>query len=60
MKNRQERFRGMYWRQLLVTAGMVLLTLVLLGFVFFSLSYIHMRREQTAELTQRAESMAKQ
>ena len=60
MKNRQERFRGMYWRQLLVTAGMVLLTLVLLGFVFFSLSYIHMRREQTEELTQRAESMAKQ
>lgn len=60
MKNRQERFRGMYWRQLLVTAGMVLLTLVLLGFVFFSLTYIHMRREQTGELTNRAESMARQ
>lgn len=60
MKNRQERFRGMYWRQLLVTAGMVLLTLVLLGFVFFSLSYIHMRTEQTAELETRADAMAKQ
>ncbi|MBQ6985915.1 MAG: hypothetical protein IJQ25_02885, partial [Oscillibacter sp.] len=60
MKNHQERFRGMYWRQLLVTAGMVLLTLVLLGFVFFSLTYIHMRREQTGELEKRAESMAKQ
>ena len=60
MKNRQEHFRGMYWRQLLVTAGMVLLTLVLLGFVFFSLSYIHMRQEQTGELEKRANSMAKQ
>ena len=60
MKNRQEYFHGMYWRQLLVTAGMVLLTLVLLGFVFFSLSYIHMRREQSKELEQRAASMASQ
>ena len=60
MRGHQERFKGMYWRQLLVTAGMVLLTLVLLGFVFFSLSYIHMRREQTDELEKRAESMAKQ
>ncbi|MBQ9493988.1 MAG: HAMP domain-containing histidine kinase [Oscillibacter sp.] len=60
MKNRQEPFKGMYWRQLLVTAGMVLLTLVLLGFVFFSLSYLHMRREQTAELEKHAEAMAKQ
>lgn len=60
MKQRQERFRGMYWRQLLVTAGMVLLTLVLLGFVFFSLSYIHMRGEQTAELEKRAEAMARE
>ena len=60
MKNRQERFRGMYWRQMLVTAGMVLLTLVLLGFVFFSLSYLHMRREQTNELEKRAASLSKE
>ena len=59
MKGRQERFRGMYWRQMLVTAGMVLITLVLLGFVFFYLSYIHMRAEQTAELETRADAMAK-
>ena len=60
MKNNQEPFRGMYWRQLLVTAGMVLLTIVLLGFVFFSLSYLHMRREQTNELQKRAVSMSDQ
>ena len=60
MNGSNDRFRGMYWRQLLVTAGMVLLTLVLLGFVFFSLSYLHMRREQTSDLEKRAMSLAKQ
>ena len=58
MKSRSEHFRGMYWRQLLVTSGMVLLTLALLGFVFFYFSYIHMRDEQTDELVKRADAMA--
>ena len=60
MKSRSEHFRGMYWRQLLVTSGMVLLTLALLGFVFFYISYIHMRDEQTAELEKRADALAKE
>ena len=43
-----QRFQGLYWRQLFVTAGMVLLTLFLLGASFFSLSYNY-AKEQKAE-----------
>ena len=32
MKTLKKRFRGLYWRQLFVTAGMVMLTLLLLVF----------------------------
>ena len=31
MKQKNHRFRGLYWRQMFVTVGMVLLTLLLLG-----------------------------
>ena len=30
MKNKNHRFRGLYWRQMFITVGMVLLTLLLL------------------------------
>ena len=33
-----KRFKGIYWRQFTVTAGMVVLTLVLLGTSFFALT----------------------
>ena len=39
MMRLSKRFRGLYWRQMVVTVGMVLLTLTLLGAAFFSLSY---------------------
>ena len=39
MKKLRKQFQGLYWRQMFVTAGMVLLTLLLLGASFFSLSY---------------------
>ena len=40
MKKRfQAHFQGLYWRQLIITVGMVLLTLSLLGASFFALSY---------------------
>ena len=39
MKKLRGQFHGLYWRQLSVTAGMVMLTLFLLGASFFSLSY---------------------
>jgi hypothetical protein len=48
----------MYWRQLFVTAGMVLLTLVLLGTSFFSLSYNYVRQQATEEIESRAQVMS--
>ena len=39
MKKLKRQFQGLYWRQLLVTAGTVMLTLFLLGASFFTLSY---------------------
>jgi len=36
MKALKNRFRGLYWRQMHVTVGMVLLTLGLLGASFFA------------------------
>ena len=52
-------FKGVYWRQLFLTAGMVLLTMALLGASFFSLSYNYTSREKSAELRQKAEVVAK-
>ncbi len=52
------RFQGLYWRQLFVTAGMVLLTLALLGASFFSLSYNYFHQQRGEELQGRAETVA--
>ena len=50
MKQRvQSRFQGLYWRQMTVTVGMVLLTLLLLGVSFFSLSYNYAREQELDE-----------
>ena len=38
MKRLKRQFQGLYWRQLYVTAGTVMLTLLLLGASFFALS----------------------
>ena len=54
----QERFQGLYWRQLFVTAGMVLLTLSLLGASFFSLSYNYAREQKAEEIRARAQVMS--
>ena len=35
----KRRFNSLYWHQFALTAGMVLLTLLLLGVSFFTLSY---------------------
>ena len=58
-KKLQERFRGLYWRQLFVTAGMVMLTLVLLGVSFFSLSFNYARQLRETELRTKAEVVAR-
>ena len=50
MKQLRKRFRGLYWRQMFVVVGMVLLTLSLLGASFFALSYNYARNQKTAEI----------
>ena len=55
MKYFRNRFQGLYWRQLFVTVGMVLLTLALLGASFFSLSYNYARNQKSEELLNKAQ-----
>ncbi len=58
MKRIRNRFQGSYWRQLSVTAGMVMLTLLLLGASFFSLSYNYAREQKSEEIQSRARVMS--
>ena len=54
----QDSFRGLYWRQFGVIAGMVLLTMFLLGMAFFALSYTTNVSEKRQEMRERAELIA--
>ena len=56
-KRLHNKFRGLYWRQMFVTVGMVLLTLFLLGASFFSLSYSYARGREDEELAAQARVM---
>lgn len=58
MKKIKRRFMGLYWRQLFVTAGTVMLTLLLLGASFFSLSYNYAREQRSNEIVSRARVMS--
>ena len=58
-KRMHNKFRGLYWRQMAVTVGMVALTLVLMGVSFFSLSYNYARGQRTDELLVRAQAVSK-
>ena len=58
MKRIQKRFQGIYWRQLSITAGTVMLTLFLLGASFFSLSYNYAREQRSEEIQSRARVMS--
>ena len=51
-------FQGLYWQQMFITTGMVLLTLALLGAAFFSLSYNYARGERNLELREKAHVVA--
>ena len=57
-KKIRSRFQSLYWRQLFVTAGMVMLTLFLLGASFFSLSYNYSRSQKSDELLSKAQIMS--
>ena len=50
MKRLKRQFQGLYWRQLYVTAGTVMLTLLLLGASFFALSYNYARNQRSDEI----------
>ena len=58
MKKLRKQFQGLYWRQMFVTAGMVLLTLLLLGASFFSLSYNYARGQKSEEIMAKARVMS--
>ena len=53
-----KRFHGIYWSQFALTAGMVLLTLLLLGTSFFTLSYTYLLSEKQQELQEKAQMVA--
>ncbi len=53
-----KRFHGIYWQHFGLTAGMVLLTLLLLGTSFFTLTYTYIMRENQNQLVEKAELMA--
>ncbi len=49
MKRLKKRFQNLYWQQFLLTAGMVMLTLLLLGVSFYTLSYRYTMQEKRGE-----------
>ncbi len=59
MKWLRKHFRGLYWRQMAVTVGMVFLTLMLMGSLFFTLSYSYAREEKADELLERAQVVSR-
>ena len=59
MRERIKRAMGsLYWRQFMLGAGMVLLTMVLLGVSFYALSYNYTVSEKRSEMRDRANLIA--
>ncbi|MBE6990754.1 MAG: HAMP domain-containing histidine kinase [Ruminococcaceae bacterium] len=59
MKQFFRRFRSLYWQQFLLIAGVVLLTLLLLGASFYALSYNYTLSEKRGEMRDRAQLVAR-
>ena len=53
-----QRYKTIYWQNFTLTAGTVLLTLLLLGASFFALSYAYAVDQRGREMEQRAEVIA--
>ena len=53
-----KRSKTLYWRQFMLTAGMVALTFAMLGTSFFALTFSYVRRNTTEDMTEKAEVMA--
>ena len=58
MSRLKNKYKSLYWQQFLLTASLVLLTLVLLGVSFFSLSYNYTLSERRDEMRDRAQLVA--
>ena len=58
MKELKNRFRSIYWQQFSLIAGIVLLTLLLLGASFYALSYNYLVGEKRDEMKMRAQLIA--
>ncbi|MBQ1743003.1 MAG: HAMP domain-containing histidine kinase [Oscillospiraceae bacterium] len=54
-----QRFKTIYWQNFLLTAGVVLLTLLLLGASFFALSYNYALGERSDEMKSNAEVVSR-
>ena len=54
----KRKFNSLYWHQFALTAGMVLLTLLLLGVSFFTLSYGTTTADKRGEMRTRAALIA--
>lgn len=59
MRKLGERFRGLYWRQMFLTMGTVLLTLALLGAAYSALGYNFLRQERISDMELRANAVAR-
>ena len=63
MKNKKwalpQKFRTIYWQNFALTAGIVMLTLALLGASFFALSYAYALEERSDEMSQKAGVVAR-
>ena len=57
-EKRKQLFSSLYWHQFALTAGMVMLTMFLLGISFFALSYTTNVSSRRAEIRSRAEIIA--
>ena len=58
MKKFRRRFQEIYWQQMLITTGMVFLTLLLMGASFFSLSYHYTRSQNWENIRSKAVVMS--
>ena len=59
MGNIKKKYKSLYWQQFLLSAGLVMLTLVLLGVSFFALSYNYTLSQRRDEMRTRADLVAR-
>ena len=59
MSGIKSKYKSLYWQQFMLTAGLVMLTMVLLGVSFFALSYNYTLAERREEMQTRATLVAR-